>query len=82
MVSPEALASIMPVCSARAAGRICALCGMTTAFIRIGAGDREGALAAHAASIALWALFVVNFIAAAAYCTVALLRRQRRIGGR
>ena len=38
LVAPESLFGIFPVCAAKAAGGQCLLCGMTTAFVQIGAG--------------------------------------------
>jgi hypothetical protein len=82
VLPPGVLSALAPECRAKAAGGSCALCGMTTAFLHIGSGDVERARSAHAGSLALWILFVMNFIAAAAYLTVALMRKHRNIGGR
>ncbi|HYO82417.1 MAG TPA: hypothetical protein VES20_13520 [Bryobacteraceae bacterium] len=69
LVLPAAvIANVAPVCEARRAGRNCFLCGMTTAFLRMGSGDFEGALAAHRGSLALWTSFILNFALAVTYC--------------
>jgi hypothetical protein len=64
----DLLAGLAPVCEARKAGGSCILCGMTTAFLRIGSGDWAGALAAHRGSAVLWTTFLLNFVVAVAYC--------------
>ena len=61
------LLGVFPVCPSKAAGFECILCGMTTAFVRIGSGDLAGALQAHGGSVAVYCGFVLNFCAAAAY---------------
>jgi hypothetical protein len=53
----------------------CVLCGMTTAFLAIARGDLAGARAAHPWSIALFAVFVVNGVAAVVF-SVARLRSR------
>jgi hypothetical protein len=68
LVLPSAfLLGLFPVCPSKAAGFECVLCGMTTAFVRIGSGDVAGALRAHGGSLAVYCAFVLNFCAAAAY---------------
>jgi hypothetical protein len=61
------LLRLFPVCPSKAAGFECVLCGMTTAFVRIGSGDLAGALRAHRGSVAVYCAFVLNFCGAAAY---------------
>ena len=61
------LFGLFPACPSKAAGFECIVCGMTTAFVRIGNGDLAGALRAHSGSLAVYSAFVLNFCAAAAY---------------
>ena len=68
LVLPSSLLlGVFPVCQAKAAGFECLLCGMTTAFVRIGSGDLAGALRAHGGSLAVYCAFLLNFCGAAAY---------------
>ena len=63
-----------PICAAKAAGGRCFLCGMTTAFVRIGEGDLTGALLANSGSIALYTVMAVNFTAVVAYTMFRVIR--------
>ena len=79
IVPADALASVAPVCQAKRAGGQCALCGMTTAFLRIGAADWRGAAEAHRASVAVWSLFLVNFAVAGTYSMMRRLSSCKRL---
>jgi Protein of unknown function (DUF2752) len=63
-----------PVCATKRSGGRCILCGMTTAFVRIGAGNWSGALSANSGSIALYAGMALNFVAVAAYTMFRVIR--------
>lgn len=53
-----------PLCEARAEGRECAFCGMTTAFVMIGHGLLDDAYAANHASLPLFSALVWNELVA------------------
>jgi hypothetical protein len=76
VVAPaETVAAMAPKCVRRAQlGRDCPGCGLTTAFVRIGEADWDGAAHANAAGMPLFGAFVLNSIVAAAWC----VRRLRR----
>lgn len=58
---PQAmLAEWIPTCSGQLEGRPCPLCGMTTAFYQLSAGDFSGALASNPYSLGLYALLILN----------------------
>jgi hypothetical protein len=67
LVPASLLFNIFPICSAKAAGSSCILCGMTTAFVSIGEGDIAAAQSANAAALPLYCLMIMNFAVAAAY---------------
>lgn len=77
LLPAETLQSLFPVCEARRRGAACVLCGMTTAYIRIGAGDLGAALDANAGSLWLWGASVANFALAKAYIFMLLLRSPK-----
>lgn len=59
----SAIDRITPVCIWQSRfGRACPSCGLTTAFIRIGAGDWRGAHSANRFGIPLYTAFVLNSI--------------------
>lgn len=70
----EVLAPQFPVCAAKAAGGSCILCGMTTAFLKIGEGDLAGASVAHGGSIFLYTAMALNFGIAVAYTMLRVFR--------
>ena len=70
----EMLYGWFPVCAAKKSGGRCVLCGMTTAFVRIGSGDWSGALSANSGSIALYAGLAVNFTIAVTYAMFRVIR--------
>lgn len=74
LVPAELLAGSFPVCSAKAGGGACILCGMTTAFLHIGRGDLTGAILAHGASILLYSILALNFVIALAYTMLRVFR--------
>lgn len=67
LVPSEFLLHLFPVCAAKAAGRSCILCGMTTAFVQIGAGNFAGAQVANRGALALYSGLALNFGGLAAY---------------
>jgi hypothetical protein len=72
---PDAIAAMAPKCVRKARlGVECPGCGLTTAFVRIGEADWDGAVHANAAGIPLFSVFFLNSIIAAGWC----LRRLRR----
>ena len=68
------LFNVFPICSAKAAGSSCILCGMTTAFVSIGEGDFAAAQSANAAALPFYFLLVMNFTGAAAYTIMRVKR--------
>jgi hypothetical protein len=72
----EVLYGVFPECEAKRRGSLCALCGMTTAFVLIARGDIAGAQSSNSGSVALWSVSAVNFAGAAAYSTRALRKRR------
>lgn len=78
VVLPEqAVLGLFPVCSAKARGSSCVLCGMTTAFVRLAHGDWRGAVDANPGAPALYVTFALNFLAAAAYSLTRTFGEQR-----
>jgi hypothetical protein len=76
LLTAESAAGILPPCESRIAdGRPCPLCGMTTGFIHISRGRFDEARRANAMSLPLYALFVVNALAALAVAARFLRRR-------
>jgi hypothetical protein len=62
-VLPQAtLASWVPTCAWQLEGKACPLCGMTTAFYWLSAGDLPSALAANRFSVGLYACLVTNLV--------------------
>lgn len=59
--------ALIPACPARLSGSPCALCGMTTAWLHLAAGDWSGALAAHRYGPLLWAICALNGLAASVF---------------
>lgn len=76
----ETVFGIAPACEARLRGESCVLCGMTTAYVRLAAGDYGGALESNQWSLAVWLASIANFTVAKAYLLIKLLRRQP-VGG-
>jgi hypothetical protein len=74
LLPADLLLGSFPVCGAKAAGGQCFLCGMTTAFVRIGAGDVSGAMAANSGSIILYSALGLNFAAVLAYTMFRVIR--------
>ena len=74
LFSDSFLFGVFPVCAAKTAGSECILCGMTTAFVRIGAGDVAGAQAANGGALTVYFGLVLNFAAAAAYTMMRVIR--------
>jgi hypothetical protein len=69
----ETIAKISPVCeSKRTAGGECWMCGSTSTFTMIARGDWSGAAESNRAAVALFVLFGVNGLIAAAF----LVRRS------
>jgi hypothetical protein len=72
---PDAITAVAPQCVRKARlGSECPGCGLTTAFVRIGEADWDGAAQANAAGIPLFGAFVLNSMLAAGWC----VRRIRR----
>ena len=71
----EVLFGIFNECEARARGRECLLCGMTTAYVAIAAGDLSAARASNPGAIPLYIGSIVNFCAAATYMVMRTRRR-------
>jgi len=67
VLSSGFLLDLFPVCAARAAGRSCILCGMTTAFVQIASGDFTGAQVSNRGALALYSTLALNFAGLAAY---------------
>jgi hypothetical protein len=74
ILPPDLLLGWFPICAAKAAGGRCILCGMTTAFMRIGAGDLPGAASANSGAIALYTVMALNFITVIAYTMFRVIR--------
>jgi len=74
LVAPESLFGIFPVCAAKAAGGQCLLCGMTTAFVYIGAGDLDAAHQANGGSLFFYTALTLNFVAVLAYTAYTMMR--------
>ena len=74
LLSSESLSGIFPICAAKAAGSSCMLCGMTTAFVSIGQQDWARAYEANAGAIPLYAVLLANFVGAAMYTMMRVLR--------
>jgi hypothetical protein len=74
VLSPDFVFSLFPVCQAKAAGGECVLCGMTTAFVRIGQGDLPGAQSANSGALLLYSGLALNFLGAASYTMMRVIR--------
>ncbi len=62
-----AIARVVPVCSSKAAGGRCLLCGATTGFIHIAHGEWRDAEQANDLAIPLFAAFALNGVCAGFY---------------
>jgi hypothetical protein len=74
LFSSEILFHVFPICAAKAAGSSCVLCGMTTAFVSIGHGDWARAYAENAGAPTLFAALLFNFVGAAMYTMMRVIR--------
>ena len=63
----EGVTSALPRCEAKVNGSSCFLCGMTTAFYRIGEGRFSEAQTLNAGAVPLFIFFTLNAIAATVY---------------
>jgi hypothetical protein len=73
VIPQTTLSGWIPTCDWQLQGQACALCGMTTAFYRLSAGDLPGALATNAMSLALYVCLVANMVVC---LIVTLLKRK------
>ena len=77
VLGEDPIARWTPVCQAKAQGRTCSLCGMTTAFLAVSRGGFRQAEAANAGAIPLYCAFLFNELWLAAS-----VGRRFRQGGR